>query len=374
MMTLIFLETLAKAELSHYLVERRFSRTLDDVGRFSFRKLASAVGLLMRVARCQSRYRPAAWVIFITNRPASFIVDWAIIELLTLLRQPLIHYVHTIGFRDLAAKNRILNLMVRRSLRAADKIVCLGSSLMEDVAWAVSENVSVIPNTPLRTYDAAHSRVRKQNRLLFLSNLLPDKGAGDFVECAIELCRRGSADSFVIAGPAPDEPTRQELIQRIEASGFDDRIELIGPVDEDQKQRLFASATALVFPSKYRFEAQPLTIVEALSAGVPIIAYDTGGIRDLVISGKTGVLVRQGDLRLLREAVERVVEDAEYRNALSAGARRHFSEHFSRQAYDREWNEILADFGAQTSRVLASQASREAARPRSTVDETPEED
>lgn len=340
-MTQVFLETVSQLGGSCHLVDRRFSASIEEVGKFRLKKLLAAVSLLIRLIWAQVLHRPQVYVLFITNRPASFIVDWVITEILRIFRCPLVNYVHTNGFSELATRNRLLNFLVRRALGSAHQTVCLSGTLENDITWAVKGRISIIPNTPYRIPSESPKKRSSHPTFLFLSNLIPEKGVERFVEAAISLATVIPAAEFVIAGDSPDALTLSLLKSKIEACGFKERISVLGRADEETKWSLLDKAHALVFPSTYRFEAQPLTIIEAMSRALPVIAFDTGGIKDLILDGRTGYLIKNKDSEALVAPMRRIAMDAELRERLGKQAAERFDQVFSRAAYSRSWARVL---------------------------------
>lgn len=340
-MTEVLLDTLEDLELDWHLVDRRFSTSLGEVGKFSFGKVLRGVSLIARLLYSHFRFRPKAYILFITNRPASFLIDWVLTELIRMSGRPLITYVHTRGYRELASRNRIYQVLVRRALGSAQETVCLGAAMVDDIEWATDSERHVIPNTPHQIPCSAPLAVERPMTYLFLSNLLPEKGAETFIDAAIKMATLEPTAKFVVAGAAPDRSIFNALQSKISASPFEDRISLIGAVDAQTKWRLLDSAYALVFPSTYAYEAQPLTIVEAMSRGLPVIAFDTGGIRDLVVSGLTGFLVDSDDPRGLLDAMHVIAANKDLQRDLGRQAYAFYEEHLSRSAYERGWAQVL---------------------------------
>jgi glycosyltransferase involved in cell wall biosynthesis len=100
----------------------------------------------------------------------------------------------------------------------------------------------------------------------------------------------------------------------------------------------FAAADVLVLPSLS--EGSPNVILEAMSARVPIVAADVGGVSEIVSDGDSALLVPPNRPAELAKALERLVENTELRRGLSARAHRRLVEHFSPAEYDRQLFEI----------------------------------
>lgn len=129
---------------------------------------------------------------------------------------------------------------------------------------------------------------------------------------------------FVMAG---DGPLKASIEERLASEGSLDRVSLLGHVDD--VPRLLSGLDCLVLTSTT--ESMTGTVVEAQLSGVPVIGYACDGISDVVVSGSTGQLVPQGDLRALAQALadhlDRGAEEIErMRTAAAAHATRFATE------------------------------------------------
>ena len=324
-MTQRLVETLRADGEDVEVVDRRFSRSADEVGRPAMRKVFAIPSLLVRFTLAVRRSERL--VLLITTSPASFLID---LLLLSMYRRPVVLYVHTVGFRALAGRGRLWRAMVRRALRCADEVVVLGRSLIEDVEpFVPRDRIVVIPNT---TPPAEVRRREPGHRLLFLSNLLPGKGADTFVRLARRLLDRYPAVPWQFDLAGAGDPSALGALP----------VELTvhGRVTGDAKRDLLDEADVLVFPSTYAMEAQPLVIVEALSCGLPVVAYDTGGVRDLV-DDTVGKLVPAGDEHALAAALAELLESTDRVGAAGEAARARYDRQHSGRAYAEAWREVL---------------------------------
>jgi glycosyltransferase involved in cell wall biosynthesis len=143
---------------------------------------------------------------------------------------------------------------------------------------------------------------RTRRRLGYVGSLSPHKGAHVLIEAARSLTHSDwTLDLF--GNPSLDfEYTRR--LHRLAAG--DARIRFRGLVAAGEQQDLWSSVDLLVVPSLW-WENSPLVILEALAAGVPVVASRTGGVPEL-LSGGAGVLVPPGDAAALRATLEDVLD------------------------------------------------------------------
>lgn len=339
-MTTKLLDVLRESEYSPKLVDRRFSRNVGEIGRFGARKVISAVALIVRLFRA-SRSKPDACIFFVTNRPFSFLVDVAISAVLKWSGVPTVAYVHTIGFATLASRNALWSRLVARLLTQPELVVTLGPSLAHDIEpWVSADKMRCIANAVEQPTPLARSERPKS--LLFFSNLLAEKGPLEFIELARALCVEHPDMTATVAGAEPDPALAAELRASVVKAGLAERIRFVGPVAPEERWSYLTSASVLVFPSSYPYEAQPLTIIEAASVGLPVIAYDVGGVRDLIDDNVNGRLISLGDRSALEDAVRDAFKDDTLQR-WSAGARRRFNEHHTIATYANSWREVLME-------------------------------
>ncbi len=164
-------------------------------------------------------------------------------------------------------------------------------------------------------------------RVGMIGHLAPIKGQEDFIRAAAIVCRQRDDVEFVIAGE--DKSRRGEhrrSIERLIAElDLEPHVSLIGWVDDVAK--LLPNFDLFVSPS--RSEPFGLSIVEAMAAGVPVIATASEGAREIIDDQQTGRLVPIGNSEALAKAISGLLADSELRERLTAEAQCRVRERFS---------------------------------------------
>jgi glycosyltransferase involved in cell wall biosynthesis len=161
-------------------------------------------------------------------------------------------------------------------------------------------------------------------RVVFAGLLSERKGLLELFEASRRLRASGLAHELVVAGGNHEEGAEEE--DRVRRLG-DDVAEFTGQLDRPAVLRLLASADVLCLPSWV--EAMPLVLLEAMAAGVPVVATEVGDVPRVVIDGSTGRLVAPRDIDALTAALGDLLADADERARLGDAGRRHVAEHFS---------------------------------------------
>ncbi len=168
-----------------------------------------------------------------------------------------------------------------------------------------------------------------QMRVGMVGHLAPIKGQEDFIRAAAIVCAQRHKVDFIIAGE--DKSTsgddRKALESLIGELGLTQRVHLVGWV-EDVAELL---ATLDVFVSPSRSEPFGLSIVEAMAAGVPVIATSSEGAREIIDADSTGLMVPIADVKTLADAISSLLDDRARRELLATNAKRAARERFSLQ-------------------------------------------
>ena len=149
------------------------------------------------------------------------------------------------------------------------------------------------------------------------------KGVDVLLAALAQQAARGIAWRATIAGNGDIDAARAAAT----AYGIADRIAFPGWVDEDAVRALMRTADLFVLPS--RAENQPIAILEAMAAALPVVATTVGAIPEQVVDGDTALLVPPANADRLAEALARLLPDAALRRRMGAAGRARFAAHFA---------------------------------------------
>lgn len=190
-------------------------------------------------------------------------------------------YIHHHSFSYINRRNRWTAVLIAIAGRATTHICLsvemarrLGALYSQATRAIVLSNAAMIPPGPPRA--ARNGPIR----LGFLGNLIPEKGVDTAIAVATELRRSSRAIVLAVAGPALDSATESLLAETQRALGS--AFTYHGPVYGAEKAAFLESLDVLLFPTRYANEAQPLVVLEALAAGVPVLATNRGAIAENV--------------------------------------------------------------------------------------------
>lgn len=187
-----------------------------------------------------------------------------------------------------------------------------------------SDKIVVVPCGVDTAMFAGQHRVRERGstlRLLCVATLYEVKGHRYLFDAIARLGARGVDVRCRLVGDGPD---RQALEARVADLGISSRIDFLGQRTREEIIEIMHEADLLVVPSiptaSGRREGLPVVIMEAMSAGLPVVASAISGIPELVEDGQTGLLVPPKDPDALADAIIRLEGDDELRNQMVVAA------------------------------------------------------
>lgn len=223
-------------------------------------------------------------------------------------------------------QNRIKNIFDR-----VDLIVALSEEWAQFYRQLTSTKVQVIENA-VNVPATFHYQSQSKNILTF-GRICERKGSQDIVALAKRVEKKMPDLKFILYGDT-DETTKG-IIQKIQDSACRN-IEIRGWTD--QQEELLKECALHLLPSYH--EGVPMAILESMAQGVPNLATDVGGIKQVVKHQVNGYLVSPGNIDEMEQCLLAFFNDNDTRCLFSNQARRMIEEHFSIPKYFQRWNKV----------------------------------
>lgn len=276
----------------------------------------------------------------------------------TVVPRPTVMTVHAVPRPRRARLNRVQRLLDGTVWRSLDAVVCgteaTGTALLaerelpERLLRVIPYGVRA-PESPPDTTAALRRELAPGDELLIGMVVAPDtgpdvvyKGHGVLLE-ALGLMERTTVRA-VLVGHLPDEG----FFQRARDLRVDGRVVAAGRVAEIAPY--MAAFDLLVVPST-RHESLPLVVLEAMGAGIPVVASRLAGLPEAVVDGVGGYTFSPGDHRALAEILDRLAEDRNLVKRLGAGGRELFDRRFSVDAMVAATTVLYEELARDVSRA-----------------------
>jgi glycosyltransferase involved in cell wall biosynthesis len=226
--------------------------------------------------------------------------------------------------------------MSRVALAGADHIICLNEQdrayLQHRFAIPPDRVTRLVPGADARFGAAAASRdYGRARHLLFAGTWIPRKGISELAAAFSALLARGSELTLTVIGGGVPAASVLQTFPR------DAALHVRVRTDTSEYAIASAMAEADVFVLPSLFEGTPLTLIEAMWSGLPVVTTATAGMQDVVEHGRTGWLVPPGDSEALADAIEALRQSEHMRRTLGTAAYRRASTEYT-------WRNAAATF------------------------------
>ena len=239
----------------------------------------------------------------------------------------------------------------RRLIESLTGLVFLTDGLAERCApFVPAEKRHVIPNTidgslipspDVLETSRIHRAERDGIRLLYLSGMILSKGYGAVLDALHVLRQRGHEAHATFAGRWPSDDAESAFRSRIRQLELATSVTLLGGVsDREEARELYLNADVFVLPTTYPVEAQPLTILEALASGTPVVVSAHAGIPEMISEGQEGRFASPSDATAIAEAIEAICAPGHW-TVHSRAARTRFDTAFSPEIVQRQWLKLV---------------------------------
>lgn len=159
-------------------------------------------------------------------------------------------------------------------------------------------------------------------QLLFAGRVVEMKGVHTILEALPEIIRAlpRTEVRLTVLGDCRDGQYVRKLEGMIQRQDLGGNVEFLGPIPEVDLFGLFQNKDFFLFPSLY--EPFSLTLIHAMAAGIPTVASDVGGNKEIIFPGRTGLLFSKGDSRSLTRAVLNLAGNPTLSRTVAVGARK----------------------------------------------------
>jgi len=330
----------------HHL-DTRDPRPVTTLGKLDARNVAFALMHAWQLNRLTAREPDAGVHISVSQVTWGFLRDAVLVCIATRRRRKLfiqLHGSHLAAFYN--SSNRLMRWIIKWVLRQAYQAWALTPSLCSQFDGLVEarrvhcvQNVVEDVRPSARAEESGHAS--EALRLLFLSNVLPEKGCFDLV-AALRVAGDQAAGWYIRIVGAMAPSVARQLAQEVADLPFDSsRVQLVGERHGTAKLAEYQWANAFVFPTR-QDEGQPLVLLEAMRAGLPIIATHQDGIADTVRHEEEALLFRPYDLAALVDAMKRLGADSTLRRAMGDAGRRRYEHMYQPRRLMADLSQLVA--------------------------------
>lgn len=277
-----------------------------------------------------------------TSYKGSFTRAYVIQRLCKLFHVKNVIHLHGSEFKkwyDLCSEKK--HEKIKRFLRDSDKFIVLGNEWKKIINNIEAKTKISVINNAIEIPDNSTKWNKEIINILFLGVLIKRKGIYDLIYSIDILNKKDkiSKAKFIIAGSGKERKELENLVKKLHIEKY---ISFVGWIDETKKKELLKECQLLVLPS-YN-EGLPMSILEALSYGMPVIATKVGDIEEAVYDGKNGFIIEKNNIKELSKALDKFLNFSENEwNEFSRNSLEISKKKFSKDKYIEKFIKIYKE-------------------------------
>ncbi len=299
---------LDRLDIKYKIICVNFTKKSFKQGFNSINRLLEIISIICRI----NKEKDKVDIVYLTlSQSIAGNIKDLIILFITRRKKQIIH-LHGGGIRKTVYdKNILLRKLNKYILKNVDTAIVLSDSLKNLFQYLIPENrIVVVPNYSedyllLPKDDIRKKYNQKKIHILFLSNLLREKGYMELL-CAAKILFKKYPNLFEVhfAGGFERMEHEKEFLKKIKDLYY---VFYHGVVKEKKRIELYRSSQVFCLPTYYRYEGQPISIIEAYASGCVVVTTDQGGIGDIFINEKNGYEVEKESIEDLVDKLEKII-------------------------------------------------------------------
>lgn len=350
--------TILKSNFDTQYIKIKSSQSIKSIGKFNFKKILDTVILFFKITLKLILFRPQK--IYFTASPHGFafyrdvIITLPIKVYNTIKKCDVFYHYHAKGILEFTSKSKLNKkltnffvkgvLLIFISKRVSNEVNHL--STFKKVLYLKNGVKNNVTNQDFIKIIDNRSKKGKI-KILYLSNMIKTKGYDTVLELAKEILKENKNFEFNFAGNWASLEDQNYFTNYIKNNNLKNHIKYHGLVQGKKKQQLFKDANLFIFPSRYPKEVFPLSLLEALSYGLPILAFDVGAVSEIVVE-KAGIISNKE--RILNSFEQ--MQNQYLNKDVYLACRKLFLENYTTSVFEKKLVAILKLYDEHTSKSI----------------------
>lgn len=330
---IVYNSTHINVNVKKYLVELKFSSQFSEIRRYNLKKIFKFFKIALKLFTALNKIKPD--IVYFSLMPVGkgFIRDFFFVIIMKLFNIELIYHLHNIGINK---KSKTLLFRWMYQYVFSNSTIIHPSDILLTKEFEnlnlINANKIVIPNTCIPLSNSNITSDKNKNdiiKILFLSNLLPEKGLMVLLEAIKIFSDKFQNFELNIYGSYYRAKEVKRYKRFISENKLSEKVFIKGQCFNSEKERVFHESDIFVFPSYFREECFPIVILEAMQAGLAIISSSVGAIPEIIEDGIDGILVEPKNYLHLAAKIQLLINDEVLRNQLGSKAKEKFLQQYS---------------------------------------------
>lgn len=262
-------------------------------------------------------------------------------------RKKVLFHIHGGGFKDFYEQSKFKTI-IRLSFRLFDKVIVLSENWKVYISKNIvddGDKIAIIPNCVSFNNTIINNTYKKNElTIIFVGRLEKNKGIYDLLEAIPFVVNKYNFAKFIFVGPC-DKNNNFKINSFIQKNGIGKNVIIKGELSKNDVFDELINSSIFILPS--HIEAFPISILEAMSVGLPIIATNVGDIPEIIEPNKNGFLINKADKDDIIEKIMCLIDNEKLRKEMSKNNLKEFNEKYTIETMsnklDKLYDEVLCN-------------------------------
>ena len=332
------------AELFHVRLD--FSRDIDEIGRFSFRKSLKLISVIGRII--YQRFKNDIDVLYYPPSGANLLPMYrdfiVLISTRWLFKKTIFHF-HAGGISELYNKlGKVPRFFYRLAYFNTDAAIRISELNPEDGRILKTKKEFIIPHGIEDNYNKFKRKNRKKNpdpKILFVGALRESKGILVLLDACNMLKKKGIKFQAELMGKFASELFEKKVKKRVSELSLQQDINFLGVLTGYKKLRSYSNADIFCFPTFYECETFGIVLLEAMQFGLPVVATKWRGIPSIIENNKSGYLVPIKDSKAVAKKLENLIKNPKLAHQMGKRGREIFLKRYTIDKFHRNMEKVF---------------------------------
>lgn len=323
-------------------IQVTYKEKIEDISIISINKIRVLLLTFMILVKYIILFRPQVVYFQLSHLGWAFYRDCIYVFIIKIFRKHIVYHLHGKGIREYVANSKIKKYIYKWALRSSS-IICLSESLTSDLIGVYDKKIYIVNNAIPVVPSMKKSVIKESNTILvlFLSNLIISKGIYPFLDSIflINQKHKGIVNAWIVGKEV--EISAENLYSEIEKRRITEVVRYLGPKYNEEKNNVFQNADIFIYPTCN--DVWGLAILEAMQAGLPVIATMEGAIPEIVDDGITGFIVEKNNPGAIAEKIEYLINRQDVRMEMGKAGKRKFFEKYTLEIFESNMKNVFDD-------------------------------
>lgn len=336
---IVFRSEKINCNIEKELIRLNFSNSFEDLRKFSIRKFFRFIKIGWQLIRRLIIFKPDYVYFSIFPTGWGYFRDSFYVLIIKFFRITPIFHLHITGIRK--CRNKIMKLIYRFTFSKSIVIHLSQGLLTEEILplKLKDSKFHIVPNGVKPSVYKNKFSVKDNLRLLYVSNILSEKGIFDLIKIFDVLHRKYNNLELSVVGPFKSNTLKKKVSKLIHELELNPYVCLKGALYSDFKTKEYLNADIFFYPTLY--DSFPLVLLEAMDFALPIVTTKTGAIPEFLTHEETALLAEYNDVKDIILKTSILIESSELRIALGEKAKNHFNNNFTTQKFEENMEKVF---------------------------------